>query len=216
MATYIERDVRQLVNVRDLNVFQRFVRLCAARSGQLLNLTTLGADCGISGVTAREWLSVLEASYLVLRVPPHHRNFGKRLVKTPKLYFLDSGLMCWLLSVQDAKALMTHPMRGAIFETWVLAELVKHRFNAGQGSNLHFWRDSTGLEVDLVWETSEGLQAVEIKSGTTMAGDWMRALNKWQQLDDQPAPKPSIIYRGDDPQEREAFKLLSWRALCQS
>ena len=216
VATYIERDVRQLVYVRDLNVFQRFVRLCAARSGQLLNLTTLGADCGISGVTAREWLSVLEASYLVLRVPPHHRNFGKRLVKTPKLYFLDSGLMCWLLSVQDAKALMTHPMRGAIFETWVLAELVKHRFNAGQGSNLHFWRDSTGLEVDLVWETSEGLQAVEIKSGTTMAGDWMRALNKWQQLDDQPAPKPSIIYGGDDQQEREVFKLLSWRALCQS
>ena len=119
VATYLERDVRQLIAVRDLTQFQRFVRMCAARSGQLLNLSALGADCGITAVTAREWLSVLEASYLVTRIPPYFENFGKRLVKTPKLYFLDVGLMCWLLGIRDAASIATHAMRGALFETWV-------------------------------------------------------------------------------------------------
>lgn len=163
VATYLERDVRQIIAVRDLSQFQRFVRMCAARSGQLLNLAGLGADCGISAVTAREWLSVLEASYLVSRLPPYFRSFGKRLVKSPKLYFLDVGLMAWLLGIRAAASLSTHAARGALFETWVVSEMIKQRFNAGQPAALYFWRDSAGHEIDVLFETPEGLQAVEIK-----------------------------------------------------
>jgi len=136
VATYLERDVRQLIAIRDLTQFQRFVRMCAARSGQLLNLSALGADCGITAVTAREWLSVLEASYLVARIPPYFENFGKRLVKTPKLYFLDVGLMCWLLGIRDAETIATHAMRGTLFETWVVSEFIKQQFNAGRPAAL--------------------------------------------------------------------------------
>ena len=163
VASYLERDVRQLLGIRDLATFQRFVKMCAARSGQMLNLSALGADCGISAMTAREWLSVLDASYLVMRLQPYHQNFGKRLVKTPKLYFLDVGLMAWLIGVQDASSLATHASRGAMFETFVISELVKHRFNAGRPADLYFWRDNIGHEVDIVFETPDGLQALEIK-----------------------------------------------------
>ncbi len=135
--TYVERDVRQLLAVRDLTQFQRFLRMCAARSGQLLNLTALGADCGISAITAREWLSVLEASYLVVRLQPYHRNFGKRLVKTPKLYFLDSGLMAWLLGIHSADALAIHAQRGHLFESFVISEFFKQRYNAGRPLELY-------------------------------------------------------------------------------
>ena len=172
VATYVERDVRQLVAVRELELFQRFVRICAPRSGQLLNLTALGADCGISAVTARAWLGVLETSYLVVRLAPYHRNFGKHLVKAPKLYFLDPDLAAWLLGMRDAATLQTHESRGALFKTWVVSELIKRRFNLGEPAELFFWRDNVGHEVDVVFETAAGLQAIEIKSGTTFARDW--------------------------------------------
>ena len=212
VATYLERDVRQLIAVRDLALFQRFVRLCAARSGQLLNLAALGADCGISAVTAREWLSVLEASYLVFRLPPHHRNFGKRLVKTPKLYFLDVGLMAWLLGIRDTQTLETHVARGALFETWVIGELVKQRCNAGQPADLYFWRDSTGTDVDVLIETTKGLQAIEIKSGATFAGDWFHSLRKWQSIAGEEGKlMPLIIYGGAESYERERCHVSAWR-----
>ena len=140
MATYVERDIRQLIHVRELGQFQTFVKMCAARTGQLLNLTSLGADCGISAVTAKQWLTVLEASYIVALLRPHHNNYGKRLVKTPKLYFLDSGLAAWLLGIRDATTLEAHASRGALFETWVVSEFYKHSLNAGQTPALHFWR----------------------------------------------------------------------------
>ncbi len=132
VSTYLERDVRQLLEIKDLALFQRFLKLCAARTGQLLNLSALGADCGITGVTARHWMSVLGASYLVTLVQPYHRNFGKRLVKTPKLYFLDTGLAAWLLGIRDVATMALHPQRGALFETWVVAEQVKQAFNLGE------------------------------------------------------------------------------------
>ncbi len=216
VATYLERDVRQLVAVRDLSQFQRFVRMCAARSGQLLNLAALGADCGISAVTAREWLSVLEASYLVTRLPPYFRNFGKRLVKSPKLYFLDVGLMAWLLGIRDEASLATHAARGALFETWVVAETIKWRFNAGQPADLFFWRDSTGHEIDLLFETPAGLQAVEIKSGATFAADWLDGLVKWRKFaGDTPTLKPVLIYGGDESHEREGCLLTGWRDVAE-
>jgi predicted AAA+ superfamily ATPase len=182
MATYVERDVRQLIAVRDLGQFQTFVKMCAARTGQLLNLASLGADCGVSAVTAKQWLSVLETSYIITLLRPHHRNFGKRLVKTPKLYFLDSGLAAWLLGIRNAETLETHAARGALFETWVVSELYKQRLNAGRSLDLYFWRDSTGHEVDILIETSAGLVPVEIKSGSTYASDWPDGLKNCKNL----------------------------------
>ncbi|MBU3697482.1 ATP-binding protein [Dechloromonas sp.] len=216
VATYLERDVRQIIAVRDLSQFQRFVRMCAARSGQLLNLAALGADCGISAVTAREWLSVLEASYLVTRLPPYFQNFGKRLVKSPKLYFLDVGLMAWLLGIRDEESMATHAARGALFETWVVSELIKQRFNAGQPADLYFWRDSAGHEIDVVYETAAGLQAVEIKSGSTFAADWVDGLKKWQKFTgDTPTVKPILIYGGADSHERELCFLTGWQDMAR-
>ena len=211
VATYLERDVRQLLAVQDLSQFHRFVRMCAARSGQLLNLAALGADCGIAAVTAAKWLSVLETSYLVMRLQPFHRNFGKRLVKTPKLYFLDVGLMAWLLGIRDATSIETHAARGALFETWVVSELVKQRFNAGQGAELYFWRDNVGHEVDVVFETLQGLQAIEIKSGSTFASDWPQAVRKWAGLADTPTLPPQIIHGGTGHYARQDCDVWGWR-----
>lgn len=214
VATYLERDVRQLIAVRDLSQFQRFVKMCAARSGQLLNLTALGADCGISAVTAREWLSVLEASYLVLRLAPYHRNFGKRLTKTPKLYFLDVGLMAWLLGIRDADAIETHALRGALFETWVVGEFVKRRLNAGSPADLYFWRDNVGHEVDLLFETPQGLQPVEIKSGSTFAPDWPTAALTFRRFAGAQALPPLIVYGGEGAFDRESCRVMGWRELA--
>jgi uncharacterized protein len=214
VATCVERDVRQLLGVRDLAQFQRFVRMCAARSGHLLNLASLGADCGISAVTAREWLSVLEASYLVVLLQPYHRNFGKRLVKTPKLYFTDVGLAAWLLGVRDAASLVTHPARGALFETWVIGELQKHAWNLAQPSPLYFWRDNVGHEVDVLFETPAGLQAIEIKSGRTFAPDWPQAARKWVEFAGDEALPPAIVFGGEGRFDREGCRVLGWRELA--
>ena len=214
IATYVERDVRQMVAVRDLGQFQTFVRMCAARTGQLLNLSALGADCGISAVTARQWLTVLETSYIVTLLRPHHAHFGKRLVKTPKLYFHDVGLAAWLMGIRDAATLQTHPARGALFETWVLGELYKQRLNQGQPLDLYFWRDSTGTEIDVLIDQASGLQPLEIKSGSTWASDWSDALRKWQghaKASGSALRMPQVIYGGDASQERADHRLWSWR-----
>lgn len=213
VATYVERDVRQMLAVRDLDRFQRFVRLCAARSGQLLNLSSLASDAGISHVTAREWLTVLEASYLVLRLPPYHSNFGKRLVKTPKLYFLDVALAAWLLGIRDRDAISIHAQRGALFETLVVSEFVKMRFHAAQPIDLYFWRDNVGLEVDLLFEIGNALQAIECKSGSTFASDWLASLNRWQSLTSSTSRAPWIVYGGTDSYQRQGAQVLSWRDL---
>jgi hypothetical protein len=214
VSTYLERDVRQLLAVRDLTQFQRFVRLCAARSGQLLNLAALGADCGVSAVTARQWVSVLETSYLVTRLQPYHTNFGKRLTKTPKLYFLDVGLMAWLLGIRDTASLSTHAARGALFETWVVSELVKRRYNAGEAAGLYFWRDNTGHEVDVVYETPHGLQGLEVKSGSTFASDWPQALHKWTAMATEPVAPPRIVYGGDGAYGRQGCQVQGWQAFA--
>lgn len=212
--TYVERDVRQLLAVRDLTQFQRFLRMCAARSGQLLNLTALGADCGISAVTAREWLSVLEASYLIVRLQPYHRNFGKRLVKTPKLYFLDSGLMAWLLGIHSADSLAIHAQRGHLFESFVVSEFIKQRFNAGRPAELYFWRDNVGHEMDLLYETPAGLQSVEIKSGATFASDWLQGPEKWLSFAGNDALPPLLVFGGSGAWQRGQCKVVGWRELA--
>jgi predicted AAA+ superfamily ATPase len=213
IATYLERDVRQLLAVRDLGLFQRFVRLCAARTGQLLNLSALASDCGISHVTARQWLNVLEASYLVLLLRPYHRNFGKRLVKTPKLYFLDTGLAASLLGIKDAATLDIHPMRGPLFETLVVTELVKHYYNDGKEAPLYFWRDNVGNEVDLLRELGSGLHAIEIKSGATFVPEWLKTARRWRTLAGDEALTPWVVYGGTESYAREGAHIVAWEDL---
>lgn len=214
VATYVERDVRQLISVRNLSQFQTFLKMCASRTGQLINLTSLGADCGISAVTAKQWLSVLETSYIVTLLRPHHSNFGKRLVKTPKIYFLDSGLAAWLMGIRSAETLETHAARGALFESWVVSELYKKRLNAGLPIDLFFWRDNTGNEVDLIVENEKGLQPIEIKSGSTYASDWSQGLKKWQALAQNSSLEPAILYGGESNFEREGLKVWGWRDIA--
>jgi hypothetical protein len=213
IATYLERDVRQLLAVRDLSLFQRFVRLCAARTGQLLNVTALANDAGVSHTTAREWLGVLEASYLVYLLRPYHENFGKRLVKAPKLYFLDVGLAAALLGIKDADGLSIHAQRGALFETLIVAELVKRCYNQGQPAELYFWRNNTGQEVDVVVAEETGLRAIEIKSGATLVGEWLRGLHRWQRLVGERALTPRLIYGGEAAYQREGVDVIPWQAV---
>lgn len=213
VATYVERDVRQLLNVGNLMTFQRFLTMCAARSGQLLNLNSLASDCGISQPTARQWLTVLQASHLVTLIAPYHRNFGKRQVKSPKLYFLDTGLLCHLLRIASPADLQVHAARGAVFETWVVSETLKHRFNLGLAADLYFWRDNHGLEVDLVFEHQGRLHSVECKSGTTYASDWLAPARRWRQAVGAEAAPPVLVYGGDISHEREDHHVLSWREL---
>ncbi|MBK6294162.1 MAG: ATP-binding protein [Rhodoferax sp.] len=211
VATYVERDVRQLLRVQDLSTFARFVRLCAARTGTLLNLVSLATDAGVSHTTARHWLSVLQSSELVFLLQPYHRNFGKRLVKTPKLYFTDTGLAAWLLGIREEPLLALHPMRGALFETWVVGEFRKFRDNRGLPADLYFWRDNNGLEADLVFETAQGLQCVEIKSGQTITPDLVRAGQRAARFVTEPTPEPWLIHGGNESYTREGVRCISWR-----
>ena len=211
IATYIERDIRQVLRVHDLSVFQRFVRLCAGRNGQLLNLNALAGETGVSQKTARSWLSVLESSYIVHLLPPYFRNFGKRLIKTPKLYFLDQGLACWLLGIRSHEHLALHPMRGAIFESFIISEFLKSRYNLGLPPDLYFWRDNNGLEADIVFERGTKLQPVEIKSGQTITSDSIRAGLKAARFAGEEALQPWLIYGGDDSYERNGVTIMSWR-----
>jgi predicted AAA+ superfamily ATPase len=213
VSTYVERDVRQLLNVGNLLTFQRFVSMCAARSGQLLNLNALAGDCGISQPTAQQWLAVLRASHLVALLPPYHRNFGKRLVKSPKLYFLDTGLLCWLLRIASPEELQIHAARGAVFETWVVAETLKHRYNRGLAPDLHFWRDNHGLEIDLLFEHAGRLHPVECKSGTTYSPDWLLPVRRWRAAAGADVAPATLVYGGDASHTREDHVVLSWRDL---
>lgn len=212
VATYLERDVRDLTSVRDLTTFQRFLRLCAARTGQLLNLSSLAIDCGIAQSTATAWLSILEASYIVFRLTPHFANFGKRLVKTPKLYFHDTGLAAFLLGIQTPEQLATHGARGALFETLIVSEYLRQRWNRGEVSNLYFWRDSSGIEVDLLLDEAGTLCPVEIKSGQTVAGDMFKALKKWQTISGSTA-EPCLIFGGDGAYVRNGVRVSGWREM---
>jgi len=214
MVTYLERDVRQIINVKELSVFQHFVRMCAARTGQLLNLSSLANDCGITHNTARSWISVLEASYIVFLLQPHHRNYGKRLVKTPKLYFYDSGLASWLLNIQSPEHLAIHPQRGGLFEGLIVSELLKARYNQGKISNLYFWRDNLGDEVDVIIESGQSLIPVEIKSGATINQDYFKALRKWNTWT-KLKQALYLVYGGEKNIENNGVKIVSWTDLTE-
>jgi hypothetical protein len=205
--TYVERDVRRLGEIRNLTSFRRFVRLCAGRVGQLVNLTSLGSDAGVSHTTAREWLTVLETSYIVFQLPPFHANIRKRLVRSPKLYFYDVGLASYLIGIEHAAQVATHPLRGSLFENAVVAEAVKHRFNRGRQFNLSFFRDARGLECDLLYETGRGVGAIEAKSGSTIASDYFTSLNRVAELIPAISAK-AVVYGGPTRQSRSDCEVV--------
>ncbi len=209
--TYLERDVREMVNVGDIEIFSRFLRLCAGRSGQLLILASLAGDCGISHTTARRWLSILEASFIVMLLRPHHRNFNKRLVKTPKLYFLDSGLLCNLLRMQTSDDLRFHALRGAVFETWAISEILKDYYNCNSDPQISFWRDSAGHEIDLIIDRGNELVPVEIKSGETVVDDFFKTLEYWRRLPGQARAPAALVYAGDSSFVRKNMSVYSWQ-----
>ncbi|MBK8760296.1 MAG: ATP-binding protein [Sulfuritalea sp.] len=209
--SYLERDVRQITQVHDLAAFQRFLRLCAGRTGQLLNLANLAQEAGVAQSTARAWLSVLEASYIVHLLPPHHRNLGKRVVKAPKLYFVDAALAASLMGIQTAAQIAIHPLRGALFETLIVGEFLKARFNSGYPSNLYFWRDNVGLEVDLLIDEPEGLRPVEIKSSATVTEDLFKGLHKWIAAAGTAARHPRLVCAGPDRYTRSGIEVRPWQ-----
>lgn len=218
LVTYAERDVRQLASVQDLSAFQRFLKLTAARTGQLLNLQSLASDAGISDKTAKSWLSILETCYLVHFVRPHFANFGKRLIKAPKLYMTDVGLAAALLGIQTAHQMAAHPLRGAFFETMVVNEFLKSRANAGLRETLYFWRDNIGTEVDLVLERGTEIAAVEMKSGPSVASDAFGSLKKWHKYASERGQYSAIhlglVYGGDERYTRESVDLMPWADLA--
>jgi hypothetical protein len=210
VQTYIERDVRTLTNVGDLGAFSRFLKLCAGRAGQLVNLSAIGADAGVDQSTVKRWLSLLSASYVVDLLPPYHRNFRKRVVKAPKLYFNDTGLLCNLLGIRGAEHLRHHPLRGAIFENFVVAEIRKVFFNAAERPPLAFFRDSRGAEVDIVLEGAGALLPIEAKSGRTVAGDFLEGLDRFAALSG--CGGGALVYGGDETYERRGHLVCSWAA----
>ncbi len=212
LSTYVERDIRSLINIKDYLLFERFLKVCASRTGQLLNMTSIGNDCGLSHNTVHNWLSLLEASFILYRVPPHFRNYSKRLIKAPKLFFYDVGFAAYLLGVERKEQLVNHPLKGALFETLVMGELLKARYNAVKGNNLYFFRDSTGHEVDCLLDQGSYCVPIEIKSSQTINENFFANLKFYNGLQ-QNAAKPILIYGGDESYVRESAEVVSYREL---
>lgn len=214
IGTYLERDVRQILNIQDLATFQRFIQLCAGRIGQLLNVSSLATDTGITRVTADSWLSVLQASHLIFLVQPWFSNLSKRLIKSPKLYFYDPGLAAWFLGVRKPGHITAHPQRGALFENWVVTELLKAQTNRGLKPSLHFLRDKQGREIDALVETGpQEIQAIEVKSGETIASDSFSGLNYWRENLPDRDLTPWLVYGGTARQDRTQATVLPWNNL---
>jgi len=208
--TYVERDVRQVLNLGDIETFAKFVRLCAGRSGQLLNMSSLAADSGISVPTVKRWLSLLQTSFLIYLLSPYHSNFNKRLIKSPKLYFYDTGLLCYLLRIRSSDELITHSARGAIFETFVISELFKNYYNHGNEPDVYFWRDSVGHEVDVIIDLGRKQVPIEIKSGQTIVGESFAGLDYWRLLPGQGHCRPILVYGGEESYFRQNTAVIAW------
>lgn len=210
IQTYVERDVRLIQNIGDLSKFVRFIKLCAGRIGQLLNISSLANECGVTTTTLSSWLSVLEASYICYLLKPDYNNFAKRLVKTPKLYFYDTGLACSLLDITSANQVSTHFLRGGLFENLVINEFIKNSYNTGNQPNLTFWRDNTGNEIDLLKYSDSKVYAYEIKSSSTFSSDYFKGITKWAKLSGTPTEQCNVIYTGEHNMTTSNGNLISW------
>lgn len=210
IQTYVERDVRLIQNIGDLSKFVRFLKLCAGRIGQLLNISSLANECGVTAVTLSSWISVLEASYICYLLKPDYNNFAKRLVKTPKLYFYDTGLACSLLDITSAQQVSTHFLRGGLFENLVINEFLKSDYNIGVQPNLTFWRDNIGNEIDLLRYSDGNVYAYEIKSGATYSSDFFKGIVKWAKLSNTPTERCNVIYTGEQNMITSNGNLIKW------
>ena len=208
---YIERDVRQITRVTDLSTFEKFIRLCAGRTGQLLNLSSIGHDLGITHNTVKNWISVLEASFIIFLVQPFSKSFNKRMIRSPKLYFYDVGIACYLLGIKNSEQLNSHYHKGALFENMVIADTMKNIFNKGIRPQLYYWRDSTGHEVDCVLEDGAKIKSVEIKSGRTINTDFFQGLNYFNGISKVKPENSYLVYGGEAPQQRSYANVLSWK-----
>ena len=215
MSTYLERDIRSLINIKDLSKFELFLKLCASRTGQILNMSNISNDCGITHNTAKSWLTLLEASYVIHFVRPHHRNFRKRLVKSPKLYFIDVGLAAYLLDIFSESHVANHPLRGALFETFIVSEILKQRFNSGQKSNLYYFRDNVGNEVDLIMDYGIDVICIEIKAGKTVNQDYFKGINYYNKLNDR-IRKSIIVYGGPESYSHAGCEIISYLDIDQA
>jgi len=213
IRTYIERDVRQIKNITNLGVFQRFIKLCAGRIGQLLNTNSLANDLGVNLNTVRSWLDILESSYVIFRLNPHHKNFNKRVVKQKKLYFVDVGLAAHLLGIESPEQVDTHYLKGNLFENLIISEFFKERYNKGKPSNLFFWRDHIGNEVDLLIEQGNTLTPIEIKSSQTLHSSLMDGLKKYTKFSLQNAQSSHLIYGGKRSTTLDRYNAHSWEEL---
>ncbi|MCB1115851.1 MAG: ATP-binding protein [Chlamydiia bacterium] len=207
--TYVERDVRQILQVKDILVFERFIKLLAGRIGQILNYASLAADVGVSAVTIREWISVLEATYIIVRLEPYFENFGKRTIKSPKVYFTDTGLVCYLLGIETKKQLISDPLYGNLFENWIVLELMKFRYNQAKDPHLYFYRDVSGKEIDLLFQQGSHLIPIEIKSGKTFSSSFMNGLKFFHAQAEKRAKGGAIIYGGSSSQKLNNFHLYT-------
>jgi predicted AAA+ superfamily ATPase len=210
IQTYVERDVRQIINVTDLRLFRQFLTACAGRAGQIVNFLELGNVLGIDSKTVKSWMGLLEASFIIFLLPPYHRNFDKRIVKSPKLYFYDTGLACSLLNIQSAEHLNAHFAKGALFENMVIVELLKQHLHAGATPAFYFWQDSNAREIDLLVETGAKLKAVEIKAGKTISPAFLKNLHAFQTMAGAEQVELFLVYGGDAAQPRSDVHILPW------
>ncbi|MBF0257857.1 MAG: ATP-binding protein [Desulfamplus sp.] len=213
IQTYIERDVRLIKNISNLGQFQLFLKMCAGRIGQIVNFSSLGNECGISGTTVKSWMDILEASYIIFLLKPHHANFNKRLIKMPKLYFYDTGLAAFLLGINSVEQLQTHYNKGGLFESFIISNFIKTMFNAGRENSCYFWRDKNGNEIDCLIENGGKLIPIEIKSGKTITNDYFKGIDYYCNIAGEQASRPFIIYGGDREQIRSNADVITWNNL---
>lgn len=212
IRNYIEKDVRQIKNITDLIVFERFIKLLAGRTAQELNYSSLAVETGVDTKTIQSWIGILESSFIIHLLKPHYKNFNKTIVKRPKIYFHDTALICFLLGIREPQHLSVHPLKGAIFESMVVTELLKMRFNKGLDSNLYYWRDKTGHEIDVIIDQGKNLIPVEIKAGMTISNEFFKNINYWQKLSG--SKKSILLYNGKQSQNRSDGKqIMNWHEL---
>jgi len=208
--TYVERDLRQLINIKNISQFQRFVHICAGRIGQILNLEGIGGDVGVSSHTIKEWMSILESSFIIFRLLPYYENFGKRLIKSPKLYFTDVGLASYLLGIENTTQMARDPLRGSLVENLVILELIKYRLNQGKDSQLYYFRDAHGHEIDVIFQTGSKLVPIEIKAAATFNKSFLKNLNFFEKLVGERCTDSALIYAGEQQQLIGKCKLLPY------
>ena len=210
IQTYIERDLSEIMNIKDLKLFRNFIQLCAARSGQLLNLNSLATECGISQPTAKSWISVLESSYIIYQLQPYHSNFNKRITKSSKIFFYDTGLLCYLLKIKDADSFKISQYKGNIFENFVISEFIKNNYHLNLLRDIWFWRDAVGHEVDLIWQEDEQLNLIEIKASETIMNTMFKGLEYFEKQDPNLVKSKTLIHTGLFNQTRTQAQVSSW------